>query len=94
MSTGVKIDIDLRDHVGVCMKAGVQVRVTYDQYLVVVSLDGISTRQRGIIAKRPGAPFLPLSLIEHELGSALLAEVAAAAEAARDAKLAEVPSVE
>lgn len=85
----VQIKIELRDHIGIKMVAGVAIEVSHDQWIVVGSINGHPPKQWGYMRKAAGAPLLPLSTLWDRY-SILRDQIEAACAAARDEKLAEV----
>ena len=85
--TTLAIDIELRPHVGVCVKEGVPIEVEHDQWIVVGSVNGGKAKEWGYIRKAAEGKFCPLNNIRERTGDWLYNQIAEAVTAAHQAKV-------
>lgn len=79
-------EIELRPHVGKCVRDGEVVEMEHDQWIVIAARNGLDPKQVGYLTKRPDAKLLPLAGTPQRMGPYLYGELVKAVEAARDAK--------
>lgn len=79
-------EIELRPHVGTCIRDGEAIQMEHDQWIVIAARNGLDPKQVGYLTKRPDAKLLPLAGTTQRMGSYLYGELVKAVEAARDAK--------
>lgn len=79
-------DIELRPHVGQCVKDGEVVDIEHNQWIVIAARNGLDPKQVGYMVRRHDAKLMPLSNTQQRMGPYLYGELVKAVEAARDAK--------